>query len=377
MFLAREKGEDRPLAMKVVQKYDAFHTDGSLRHALDERVVLELVRGFPFIITLRHAFQTNSALYMVSDFYAGGNLRTLLGKYTAGRMSEEDAKRIMVQIILAVEHLHQLNIIYRDLKPDNVLLSADGDVRLCDFGLSKLLSTGRFGRTKSFCGSTSYMSPQVVTSKSYGIATDLWSMGAMFYRMLVGRAPFDQPTNRLGGRNEPNDIQRRIQLDTPVFPSYLSTEACEMLEGLLRKEEEQRTNLQDLKEALFFKGVNWDGELEQGYKRAAVPNAVSIGSELDNFDSSRLVSHGIALQDKELNPAKKGNISPVKPTTETRNAFSTRRKSNFGSFSLRRPSKLTGKSDVTSIIGFGFSSYEDASIVGPSESDTSESFRGS
>lgn len=374
VFLVREKGDDRPLAMKVVQKHDAFHTDGSLRHALDERVVLELVRGFPFVVTLRHAFQTNTALYMVSDFCAGGNLRTLLGKHNAGRMPEDDAKRIMVQIILALEHLHQLNVIYRDLKPDNVLLSADGDVRLCDFGLSKLLSTGRFGRTRSFCGSTSYMSPQIVTNKSYGIATDLWSLGALFYRMLVGRAPFDQSSNQLGSRNKPEDIQRRIQLEDPSFPSFLSANACEMLEGLLRKDEERRTNLQDLKEALFFEGVNWDEELEQGYKRAATPNLVSVSTELDNFDSQRLLSHGVALEDKELNPAKKVINMHADSPREERKGFATRRRSNLGAFSFRKPSSLTRKADATtSIVGFGFTSIDDLSVLSPSGSDSSES----
>lgn len=360
VFLVRERdGNGEALAMKVVQKHDAFHSDGSLRRALDERVVLQMVRGFPFVVQLRHAFQTDSALYMLSEFCRGGNLRTLLSKQPRGRMDEDSARRIMAQIVLALEHVHSLNVIYRDVKPENVLLSADGDVRLCDFGLAKIMSTGRFGRTKSFCGSTSYMSPQVVSSKPYGIATDLWSLGALSYRMLVGRAPFDDPPRGLATRNDPSDIQRRIQLGEVTFPTFLSKGAMEMLEGLLRKEEEERTNLQDLKESLFFEGVNWDRLLDEGYERAAkvAKEGVDETDEKDvlaNFDADRLRSHGVALHDRELRRAAGGKKAEPQGGSLARIGFVSRQTSKLAALSLRKRSEMTRKPSVTSIVGFGF-----------------------
>lgn len=376
VFMVKEKGaHPQPLAMKVVQKHDAFHSDGSLRHALDERVVLELVRGFPFVVQLRHAFQTNTALYMVSDFCPGGNLRTLLTRQRKGRLSEEKARKLMSQIVLALEHVHSHNVIYRDLKPENVLLSADGDIRLCDFGLSKVLSTGRFGRTRSFCGSTSYMSPQVVSSKPYSIATDLWSLGALFYRILVGCAPFDQPSRSLGIRNDAADIQRRIQLGDVSFPSFLSSAAREMLDGLLRKNEEERMNLQDLKEALFFESVDWDKVLEDAFENTAnkAERLMRESESLANFDPDRLRSHGVALQDKEL----RASPTPKKAEGEGgRIAFVTRQRSKLTAFTERKRSEMHRKPSVTSVVGFGFSSAsasEKSSSVNHSDGDTSGS----
>lgn len=354
VYMARQKGYASPLAMKVVQKHDAFYSDGSLRHALDERLVLELVRGFPFVIRLTHAFQTEKALYMVSEFCSGGNLRTLLKKQKGGRLHESVARGIMAQVVLALEHLHSLNVIYRDIKPDNVLLTADGDVRICDFGLSKVLATGRYGRTRSFCGSTSYMSPQIVSHKPYGIATDLWSLGALFFRMLVGRGPFDAPADRAGANNEAREIEKRIQLEDVVIPGYLSAEAREMLEGLLRKNEERRTNLEDLKESVFFKDVDWDVMLDQGFRKAAKQEDMLMGDGLGNFDADRLRSHGVELRDEEM------RLRGLKRPDLERGGFLKRKASQFGL--VRTRSELTRKPSGTSIVGFGFSYASDTSL---------------
>lgn len=373
VYLVKKKDDidaqhsNSPLALKVVQKHDAFHSDGSLRHALDERLVTELVRGFPFVIRLTHAFQTQTALYMVSEFCQGGNLRTLLNRSKGNRLSEQMARPIMAQIILAIEHIHSLNVIYRDLKPDNVLFDTNGNVRLCDFGLSKVLSTGRFGRTKSFCGSTSYMSPQIVTGKWYGIDTDMWSLGALFYRMLVGRAPFDDNPHKLGARNEPADIQKRIQLDDITFPSFLSSAAVEMLEGLLRKNEEERLNMQDLKEGLFFEGVDWDKVLEDGYEQDALPRPVAVQNDdtLHNFDPDRLISHGIRLEDDELVPKQRKRHAAVGT------GFKSRKTSMLG-LRVRQRSEMHKVQNSTSIVGFGYS-YASASDLSTIRSDFSGS----
>ncbi|CAN8069318.1 unnamed protein product [Agarophyton chilense] len=378
VYLVNERDDEhavaphRPLALKVVQKHDAFHSDGSLRHVLDERLVMELVRGFPFVVNLTHAFQTDKALYMVSDFCQGGNLKTVLNKAPRRRLSEPQARRYMSQIILAIEHIHSLNVIYRDVKPENVLLDANGNVRLCDFGLSKMLSTGRFGRTKSFCGSTSYMSPQIVTGKWYGIGTDLWSLGALFYRMLVGYAPFDDHSNKYSGRNDASEIEKRIQLDDVRYPSFLSDAAMEMLSGLLKKKEEERMNLQDLKEALFFEDVDWEGVLDEGYQSAAAleTRPSEQGFEVGNFDTKRLQSHGIRLEDEELQPRKRKAHS-AGGDGALRSAFKARRPSRLA-MRLRHGSDLPKVQNATSVVGFGYS-YASLSDLSTIRSDTTAS----
>lgn len=324
------------LAMKVVQKRHAFTSPATLRRALDERLALELVRGFPFVIGLTHAFQTASALYMLTHYCPGGDLRSLLRRQPNGRLSESRARPLLAQVVLALEHVHSLNVLFRDLKPENILLAANGDIRLCDFGLCKVLSrragggavrktglrvpgeavlppSAELSRARSFCGSTMYMSPQVVSGKSYSFATDLWSLGALFYRVLVGRAPFEQPSTHFGACNDPTEVQHRIVHDVPPMPTFLARETRSMLQGLLRKQEADRTTLSALKNMPYFTGVDWGRMLEDGFKRAAVPpgggpraretNAADLLRDvpgLANFDAERLISHGVALRDDEL-----------------------------------------------------------------------------
>lgn len=366
VYLVRESGGGVPLAMKVVQKYDAFHSDASLRHALDERLVLELARDCPFVVSLTHAFQTEKALYMCTEFAAGGDLKSALRRRKGGRFSEDEARRIMAQVVLALEHVHSLNVLYRDLKPENVLLTADGDVRLCDFGLSKLLSTGRYGRTKSFCGTTMYMSPEIVTRKSYGIATDLWSLGAMFYRVLVGRAPFEDNYNAVNARNDSPDVYRRIQLDDLYIPATLSRPAREMLEGLMRKNEADRWNLEELKEAEFFSSIDWDDVLQEGVRNAAQPGGVLMGNAdipVDNFDSDRV--KGMTLVDEERrSPSSARGLTPRREDA-SRAKFPKRKPSrlNLAAF-MRHRGGLRRKPSATSVIGFSFSHRSDGSLRG-------------
>lgn len=366
VYLVREKPShtterpsdpSKPLAMKVVQKNDAFGSDNTLRHALDERLVLELVRGFPFVVQLTHAFQTQSALYMVSEFCIGGDLRAYLRKQHQGKMAENAyTKRIMAQVALALDYVHSLNVIYRDIKPDNVLLTADGDARLCDFGLSKVLTNGKLGRTKSFCGSTSYMSPQIVAGKTYSIATDLWSLGALYFRILVGRAPFDQDPTNLDASNDSVDVHRRIQQTPVLLPSALSLDAKEMLTRLLTKREDQRMNIPELRACGFFRDIDWRALLDEGYSKMGASYRAQ-GHELDNFDSQRLISHGVALRDKELRGERF-----AKKRIGGKREFIARRASmmipTFGRKPLSRPNHTRTRAS-TSIIGFGYAQKDD------------------
>lgn len=354
VFLVRERATDILRAMKVVRKHDAFHSGFSLRHAMDERLVLELARGSPFIVRLAHAFQDAGALFHVIEFCAGGDLRTVLRRAPHGRLDEDAARKIFSQVILALEHVHSLNVIYRDLKPENVLLTNAGDVRLCDFGLAKVLTTGRFGRTGSFCGTTAYMSPEVVGRKNYGIATDLWSLGALFFRVLAGRAPFDDMrADVLHADNTPNEVHQRIQLDDVRLPGFLSKDAREMLEGLLRKREEDRWNLEELKESRFFAGVDWDDVLDKGRKAREMPEEkLSDEEALKNFDQERLKDlkvHGEADRKIEISDA----TPPGRPTPRRAvEGLSSR------FLSLRK------RPDPTEIVGFGYSFASDATVGG-------------
>ena len=140
-----------------------------------------------FLVHPRFAFQTPTKLYLVMDYCNGGELFYHLK--TAGRFAEPRARLYAAEITSALHHLHTLKIIYRDLKPENVLLDFEGHVRITDFGLAKD-AMELSDKTHTFCGTPDYLAPEIISQKGHGRAVDWWSLGTMIYEMLGGLPPF-------------------------------------------------------------------------------------------------------------------------------------------------------------------------------------------
>jgi Protein kinase domain len=153
VFLVREVKTNHTYALKVLRK-DNIIKRNQVEHTKTERSVLGYVRH-PFIVGMNMAFQSKDKLYFVLDYCAGGELFFHLGK--EGRFHEDRAKFYAAEIILAISYVHSLGIIYRDLKPENVLLDAEGHIRLTDFGLSKEGISGSSSGAYSFCGTPEYL----------------------------------------------------------------------------------------------------------------------------------------------------------------------------------------------------------------------------
>lgn len=151
-----------------------------------ERSILQNV-NFPFIVKMDYAFQTATKLHFCLEYCPGGELFFYLSQI--GRFKEDAARFYAANILLALEHLHSKDILYRDLKPENVLVSGDGYIKLTDFGLSKENISGHTD-AKSLCGTAEYLSPEILQRQGHGKATDWWSFGAIIYEMLVGLPPF-------------------------------------------------------------------------------------------------------------------------------------------------------------------------------------------
>ncbi|KAG8146786.1 hypothetical protein E2320_013889 [Naja naja] len=152
------------LGTGVLRKAAIVAKAKTTEHTRTERTVLEHVRQSPFLVTLHYAFQTDSKLHLILDYVSGGELFTHL--YQRDHFSEDEVRFYSGEIILALEHLHKLGIIYRDVKLENILLDNEGHVVLTDFGLSKEFVTEDKERTFSFCGTIEYMAPEIVRSKS-------------------------------------------------------------------------------------------------------------------------------------------------------------------------------------------------------------------
>ena len=157
-----------------------------VKYAKTERNVLSITKH-PFIVGLHYAFQTAERLYIIMDFCPGGDLGQALRRER--RFSEDRARLYLSEILLALEDLHRRDIIFRDLKPDNVVLDAQGHVLLTDFGLSK---QGILDNTsaKSFCGSVAYLAPEMLRRSGHGKSVDWYLLGVLFYEMIVGIPPY-------------------------------------------------------------------------------------------------------------------------------------------------------------------------------------------
>lgn len=241
-------------AMKAIRKKLMIQR-GLVEATNAERRILDRIKH-PYVATLCYAFQTGAKLYLLSKYYPGGNLLDQMR--LARRFSEDRTRLYTAEVALAIHHLHQNEIIYRDLKLENVLVDSDGHVALTDFGMSKENMPDK-GRTSTFVGTYQMMAPEVFSGKSYSRAVDWWALGVMVYEMIDGRTPFNAKTNRL--------IKERIVNVDLKFSPRFTEDAKDFVSKLLTKNEANRLGsgshgFQHIKRHPWFKGLDW-GSVER------------------------------------------------------------------------------------------------------------------
>lgn len=282
-----DKGE--LYAMKVLKKSKVLKHEKLIEHVQNEREVLEVMIHCPFNATLRYAFQTTDKLFLITDFNRGGDLFTLLSNH--GCLDENVARFYLAEVVLAIQQMHKQNIVYRDLKAENVMLNTKGHVVLGDYGAAKALKNEL--RTFSFCGtfdaivsigsldllliSVHYnlhqQAPEMFSKgnqklQSYvGPIVDWWAFGVLMVELLTGALPFvacdvvSQPMKILN--HEPEIVKE------------VSQEAKDLIHQLLQKDPEQRLGFKndanDLKSHPFFADIDWKKIATQHGKPPMVP----------------------------------------------------------------------------------------------------------
>merc|ERR1740117_2122988 len=210
VFLVKEIKTSQMFALKVLKK-DNIIKRNQVEHTKTERSVLGYVKH-PFIVGMNMAFQSRHKLYFVLDYCAGGELFFHLGKL--GKFTESRSRFYAAEIILAISYVHSLDIIYRDLKPENVLLDGSGHIRLTDFGLSKEGISSSSSGANSFCGTPEYLAPEILNRQGHGRGVDWWSLGALVYEILTGLPPFYC--------QDREKLFEKIRRGTLDYPDYLS-----------------------------------------------------------------------------------------------------------------------------------------------------------
>ncbi|XP_055315645.1 ribosomal protein S6 kinase alpha-5-like [Sitodiplosis mosellana] len=287
VFLVRKKGgkDDGQLyAMKILKKSAIVQKVKTAEHTKTERQVLEAIGRSPFLVSMHYAFQTESKLYLVLDYVSGGELFTHL--YKRDHFTEEEVQIFIAEIVIAIEQLHKLGIIYRDIKLENILLDSDGHIVVTDFGLSKELTKESNGRSYSFCGTMEYMAPEVVRGGKNGhdVSVDWWSVGVLCYELLTGASPFTID----GDPNKQNEISKRILKASPPMPEIIREAASDLITRLLNKEPSKRlgtgpTGPDEIKAHRFFKGIDW---VKLAKKEINAPFKPNIQHRLDTSNFS-------------------------------------------------------------------------------------------
>jgi len=257
----RKKDTGKIYAMKVLDKKHIL-AHNEVEHTLAEKHILQQIHH-PFLVNLNFSFQTEDKLYFILDYVNGGELFFHLQKEK--KFSEERVIFYAAEILLALEHLHSNGIIYRDLKPENLLLTNEGHIVLTDFGLCKEGIIKDDDRTGTFCGTPEYLAPEVLKGKGYGRAVDWWSFGSLLYEMLTGLPPFYS--------TDVQEMYRKIMTDKLKFPSTMSENAKSLLEGLLQRDLDQR--LKDpskIKDHAFFATTNWEDLYYKKVKPSFIPD---------------------------------------------------------------------------------------------------------
>ncbi|XP_026515813.1 protein kinase C zeta type isoform X1 [Terrapene carolina triunguis] len=285
VLLVRLKKNDQIYAMKVVKK-ELVHDDEDIDWVQTEKHVFEQASSNPFLVGLHSCFQTTSRLFLVIEYVNGGDLMFHMQRQR--KLPEEHARFYAAEICIALNFLHERGIIYRDLKLDNVLLDAEGHIKLTDYGMCKE-GLGPGDTTSTFCGTPNYIAPEILRGEEYGFSVDWWALGVLMFEMMAGRSPFDIITDNPDMNTE--DYLFQVILEKPIrIPRFLSVKASHVLKGFLNKDPKERlgcqleTGFSDIKSHTFFRSIDWD-LLEK--KQATPPFQPQITDDygLDNFDT--------------------------------------------------------------------------------------------
>ncbi|KAM8918442.1 G protein-coupled receptor kinase 3 isoform 2-T2 [Lycaon pictus] len=280
VYGCRKADTGKMYAMKCLDKKRIKMKQGETL-ALNERIMLSLVStgDCPFIVCMTYAFHTPDKLCFILDLMNGGDLHYHLSQH--GVFSEKEMRFYATEIILGLEHMHNRFVVYRDLKPANILLDEHGHVRISDLGLACDFSKKK---PHASVGTHGYMAPEVLQKgAAYDSSADWFSLGCMLFKLLRGHSPFRQHKTK-----DKHEIDRMTLTVNVELPEAFSPELRSLLEGLLQRDASKRLGChgggaQEVKEHIFFKGIDWQHVYLQKYPPPLIPPRGEVNAA-DAFD---------------------------------------------------------------------------------------------
>jgi serine/threonine protein kinase len=249
VYLAKRKADSSLLAIKVIRDVE--------RASKMETRVLHSIHH-PFIVSYYSSFIAKQKLHICMEYLSGGNLYSRM--LAQRRIPVKEAKLYVLEIALALSELHSHSIVYRDLKPENVMLCEDGHIKLTDFGLASEIRS-----CSSMCGTASYLAPEVIACKRYGPEVDWWGLGVLFFEMIFGRTPF--------AARDLETLKQRILHREVVVPGIAGDEwrLGELIQRLLEKDPTCRAGFDDIMKNPFFADVSVEDLLAKKMQPNYVP----------------------------------------------------------------------------------------------------------
>ena len=271
--LVQSRTTQQTFALKAVSKTQIVKT-GQQSHVMSEKRAMSLF-SHPFCIRLFKTYKDKDRLYFLLEPSLGGELFSVLRERTL--FDEPTARFYAASVVLAFEYIHGLNFCYRDLKPENLLLDAQGYLKVTDFGFAKDISSGR---TWTLCGTPDYLAPEIVAGKGHGKAVDWWTVGVFVYEMLASYPPFYD--------EDPMRTYAKIIRGQVVFPSHFSKPAVSLITGLLQAKPTRRLGalkggVADIRGHQWFDGFDWQKLIKQQLPAPIIPR-IKSEHDLSNFD---------------------------------------------------------------------------------------------
>lgn len=267
-----EADRSKVYALKILRKTEVIKLK-QIDHVRHERQILADVSGHPFITNFVASFSDHTFLYLLLDYIPGGELFTYLRKFR--RFDEDMARFYAAEIVLVLEYLHekQGGVAYRDMKPENLLLDAEGHIKLVDFGFAKRLGNNNdehATETYTLCGTPEYLAPEVIHNKGHTTAVDWWALGILIYEFLTGYPPF--------WHQNPIEIYKQIVEKPVVFPQDppISDEAKDIIRQFCTVDRSRRLGnisggAAKVKAHPFFANVDWDAMIQRRHRGPIIP----------------------------------------------------------------------------------------------------------